>query len=59
MDATNRALMRSLWFACWHIEFISELPTTSNNSCRSPALVDYTNLPTARALKYATVDEIV
>lgn len=56
MDATNRALMR---FACWHIEFISELPTISNNSCHCPALVDYTNWPTAAALKYATVDEIV
>lgn len=47
-------------FARWHIDFIGELPTTSNGNRWILMAVDYaTNWPIARALKSATADEIV
>jgi hypothetical protein len=47
-------------FARWHIDFIGELPTTSNGNCWIIMAVDYaTKWPIARALKSATANEIV
>lgn len=47
-------------FARWHIDFIGELPTTSNGNRWILMAVDYaTNWPIARALQSATADEIV
>ncbi|KAK4516163.1 uncharacterized protein ATC70_011129 [Mucor velutinosus] len=58
--APMKSLEAPASFARWHIDFIRELSTSSNENCWILMTVNYAiNWPIARALKSATADEIV